>query len=125
MGKVAARFVLEATYGIQTRQSLHLSEIARSLNEDIPLIKTVDRLSRQAKRKNLHETIGQFVAEQGAPYVKERTLQDFPQFSSYPEGRSSMSTKSGCGFLSASRRSKLKTCFKRPERISLIPSAIA
>lgn len=74
MGKVASRFVLEAMYGIQTRRSLHLSEIARSLNENIPLIKTVNRLSRQAKRKNLHEKIGEFVAEQGAAYVKEQTL---------------------------------------------------
>lgn len=74
LGKIASRFVLEATYGIQTRRSLHLSEIARSLNEEIPLIKTVDRLSRQAKRKDLHETIARFVAEQGAAYVKERTL---------------------------------------------------
>lgn len=74
LGKVASRFVLEATYGIQTRQSLRLSKIARSLNENIPVIKTVDRLSRQAKRKDLHETIARFVAEQGAAYVKERTL---------------------------------------------------
>lgn len=74
VGKVAGRFVLEATYGIQTRQSLHLSEIARSLNEELPLIKTIDRLSRQAKRKNLHEQIARFVAEQGAAYVKDQTL---------------------------------------------------
>lgn len=74
VGRIAQRFVLEATYGIQTRQSLHLSQIARSLNENIALIKTVDRLSRQAKRKNLHEEIGQFVAQQGAAYVQERTL---------------------------------------------------
>ena len=73
-GKVARRFALEAMYGIQTRQSLHLTEIARSLNENIPLIKTVNRLSRQAQRKNLHEDIACFVAEQGAAYVKDRTL---------------------------------------------------
>jgi hypothetical protein len=73
-GKVARRFALEAMYGIQTRQSLHLTEIARSLNENIPLIKTVNRLSRQAQRKNLHEEIARFVAEQGATYVKDRTL---------------------------------------------------
>jgi len=74
IGKVAGRFVLEALYGIQTRQSLKLTEIARSLNEEIPLIKTVDRLSRQAKREGLHETIAQFVAQQGAPYVEDQTL---------------------------------------------------
>jgi len=72
--KSARRFVLEATYGIQTRQSVHLSEIARSLNEPIPLIKTVGRLSRQAARAGLHEDLMRFVIEQGAPRIKERTL---------------------------------------------------
>jgi len=72
--KPARRFVLEATYGIQTRQSVHLSEIARALNEPIPLIKTVNRLSRQAARKNLAEDLTRFVIAQGAPRIKDRTL---------------------------------------------------
>jgi len=72
--KPARRFVLEAVYGIQTRQSVHLSEIARALDEPIPLIKTVNRLSRQAARKGLAEDLTRFVIDQGAPRIKERTL---------------------------------------------------
>lgn len=72
--KTGRRFALEAVYGIQTRQSLKLSEIGRSLNEPIPLIKTEDRLSRQASRAGLDEAVGDFVIGQGAPRVGEQTL---------------------------------------------------
>ncbi len=37
--------------GIQASQDVKLSNIARSLNEGIPLIKTEDRLSRNLKAK--------------------------------------------------------------------------
>jgi Mn-dependent DtxR family transcriptional regulator len=47
--KVAQRFVEEVIYGIQTKGFVRLSEIARSLNETIPLIKTINRLSNQLK----------------------------------------------------------------------------
>ena len=72
--KTAWRFVLEAVYGIQTRQSLHLTEIARALCEPIPLIKTVERLSRQAGREGLWEDLTRFVIGEGAHRIKERTL---------------------------------------------------
>ncbi|MCX7012407.1 MAG: hypothetical protein NTW86_07575 [Candidatus Sumerlaeota bacterium] len=72
--KTARRFALEALYGIQTRQSLQLSEIGRSLNESIALIKTEDRLSRQASRAGLDETVRDFVIGQGASRIGERTL---------------------------------------------------
>ncbi len=72
--KTARRFVLEAMYGIMARHSVMLSEIARSLNEEIPLIKTENRLSRQAARKGLAEKVTQFVIEQGAGRVGEETL---------------------------------------------------
>ena len=51
--KVSQRFVSEMLYGIQTRGWTKLSEVARSLNEKIPLKKTIDRLSRQLSRKGL------------------------------------------------------------------------
>ena len=38
--KVARRFIAEVVYGIQARQSVRLTEIARSLEERIPLRKT-------------------------------------------------------------------------------------
>jgi hypothetical protein len=72
--KTASRFVLEAVYGIQTRQSLRLTEIARALGEPIPLIKTVNRLSRQAARPGLAEQLTRFVIKEGASRIGERTL---------------------------------------------------
>lgn len=74
LSKPARRFVLEALYGIVSRQSVMLTEIGRSLNESIPLIKTENRLSRQAARKGLWEAVTQFVIEQGAERVKKDTL---------------------------------------------------
>lgn len=72
--KTARRFVLEALYGIQTRQSVKLSAIARSLHESIALIKTENRLSRQAARAGLDRVLTRFVIEQGARRIKEETL---------------------------------------------------
>ena len=40
------KFLLQMIYGILAGNKLHLSEIARSLNENITLKKTIDRLSR-------------------------------------------------------------------------------
>lgn len=40
------KFVCDMTYGMLASESSMLSEIARNLNENIPLIKTVNRLSR-------------------------------------------------------------------------------
>ncbi len=48
--KVATRFLQEAIFGIQARQSLHLSEWGRALDEEISLSKTINRLSRQLNR---------------------------------------------------------------------------
>jgi hypothetical protein len=44
------KFVSQMIYGILCSQSCHLSKIARSLNEDISLKKTIDRLSRNLSR---------------------------------------------------------------------------
>jgi len=71
---VAHRFVFEAVYGILARQSVLLSEIGRSLNEEIPLQKTVNRLSCQAARPNLHQALGEFVLREGAEVVGKETL---------------------------------------------------
>ena len=45
--KPGRRFVAEAIYGIQARQSVLLSEIGRALNETIQLKKTETRLSNE------------------------------------------------------------------------------
>lgn len=43
------KFVSQMIYGILASQSCHLSKIARTLNENISLKKTIDRLSRNLK----------------------------------------------------------------------------
>jgi hypothetical protein len=72
--KVARRFIEEMIYGIQTRGSVKLSEIARSLNEGIPLKKTINRLSQQLKRPGLLEEIGGAIISEGERRIKEDTL---------------------------------------------------
>ena len=72
--KPARRFCLEALYGICVRKSVRLSEIARALGERIRLIKTENRLSRQAARKDLAQTLTRYVIEQSAHRIGDRTL---------------------------------------------------
>ena len=72
--KTARRFVSEALYGITARKSLHLSQIARALNEPIALIKTENRLSRQAGRPGLEDKLHDFVIAKSAHRVERNTL---------------------------------------------------
>lgn len=44
--KPKSKFVMQMVYGILAGNKVHLSEIARSLNESISLKKTIDRFSR-------------------------------------------------------------------------------
>jgi hypothetical protein len=46
LSKAKQRLIREMIYGIQASKDIKLSNITRSLNESIPLIKTEDRLSR-------------------------------------------------------------------------------
>ena len=46
MKRPQSKFVVQILYGILAGNKVHLSEIARSLNENISLKKTIDRLSR-------------------------------------------------------------------------------
>jgi hypothetical protein len=66
--------VQEAIYGIQARQSVHLTEIARSLEEKIPLIKTENRLSRNLARPQLRTTLQDALVRQGAKRMGRDTL---------------------------------------------------
>jgi len=72
--KTARRFVEEALYGIQSRQSVRLSEIGRSLNERIPLIKTINRLSFQLSRESLWQKVTDALLRLAAPSVDRDTL---------------------------------------------------
>lgn len=72
--KVARRFLAEALYGIQARQSVRLTEIARSLGEKIPLKKTHFRLCRQLGREDLGRRVLQSLCRMGAQRVEKETL---------------------------------------------------
>jgi len=53
--KPTRRFIREMIYGIQAGKDVKLSNVARSLNEQIPLIQTEKRLSWQGDRRDLTE----------------------------------------------------------------------
>ncbi len=55
--KTKKRLVKEMIYGIQASKDVKLSNISRALKEDIPLIKTEDRLSRNLADEDFTEEI--------------------------------------------------------------------
>ena len=62
------KFIMQMFYGILEGSKVHLSEIARSLNESISLKKTIDRLSRNLSAFEDIET----VMENYIPLVKKQ-----------------------------------------------------
>jgi len=72
--KVARRFLAETIYGIQARQSVHLTEIARALGEKIPIKKTQYRLCRQLGREDLGRKVLNGLSRMGGQRVEKRTL---------------------------------------------------
>ena len=72
--KVVRRFITESIYGIQARQSVRLTEIARSLEETIPLRKTQYRLCRQLGRRGLWIRLLRSLCRMGSGRIKEDTL---------------------------------------------------
>lgn len=72
--KTARRFVCELLYGITASESVLLSEIARTLDEEISLRKTETRLSSQLGRVSLKGGVERNVLSLGAPRIKEDTL---------------------------------------------------
>jgi len=72
--KPTKRFVVQMLYGIQASKDVKLSNIARSLNEEIALIKTENRLSRHMAKEELIEPInGQLIGE-GSKRIKGDTV---------------------------------------------------
>ena len=71
LGVVPARFVKEMIVGIHRAQSLHLTDIARSLGEDVELHATIKRLSRNLTKTGLTEIISTALLERAAREVTE------------------------------------------------------
>jgi hypothetical protein len=72
--KPKRRFVEQMIYGIQAKGDVKLSEIARSLNERIALLKTETRLSRNLSDDGLEESLLFDIAKMGARRVHRDTL---------------------------------------------------
>ena len=74
LAQSSPRFIAEVIYGIQARQSVRLTEIARSLEERIPLRKTQYRLSRQLGRQRLWAKITDSLCQMASSRIEEDTL---------------------------------------------------
>ncbi len=73
-GKVSSRFIEEVIFGLSAGGSVRLTEIARSLEETIPLHATHKRLSRNLADKALASHIEKKVLKLGSKRITEKTL---------------------------------------------------
>ncbi len=74
LSKPLRAFVGEMLFGIQASQDVKLSNIARSLQEEIPLIKTEDRLSRNLQAQELESHLSERLAKLGSRRVEANTV---------------------------------------------------
>lgn len=72
--KAARRFVGEMIYGIQARQSVMLTDIARCLEEPTTMKKTEERLSRQLSREGLGRVLQDNLLAEAAGQISDDTL---------------------------------------------------
>ena len=73
-GKVASRFVQEMIYGLLASGSVRLTQIARTLNEEISMKKTHWRLCRNLANRRTAEAVAGAVLRMGAERVNRDTL---------------------------------------------------
>jgi hypothetical protein len=74
LSKPLRNFVGEMLFGIQASQDIKLSSVARSLREDIPLIKTEDRLSRNLQAEELEAHLRTALLRLGSQRVQTHTV---------------------------------------------------
>ncbi len=72
--KPERRFIREVIYGIQASKDVKLSNIARSLGEAIPLIKTEWRLSRNAAKSDFTDLLNARLINLGKNRIGDDTL---------------------------------------------------
>lgn len=72
--KPLRKFVAQMLFGILATKDVKLSNIARSLGEMIPLIKTENRLSRQTKSRDITEELTRPIINNGVSWVKDDTV---------------------------------------------------
>jgi hypothetical protein len=74
LSKPAARFVSQMLFGIQSSQDVKLSNISRSLQEKISLIRTEKRLSRHLKSAELEKELPPQLVSMGSSRVQPNTV---------------------------------------------------
>ncbi len=74
LDKPKRKFIHQMIYGIQASKDVKLTSIARTLDEDIPLIKTVNRLSRHMKTKGLTINIQKRLMKEAKPFIQKDTV---------------------------------------------------
>jgi len=72
--KPIRKWMVQMIYGIQASKGVKLSNIARSLNEEIPLIKTETRLSRNLGRMDLTESINRRLIAEGSKRIHQESV---------------------------------------------------
>lgn len=68
------KFIVQMLYGIQASKDVKLSNIARALGEEIALIKTETRLSRNVGKEDWTEALNRRLVEQGACRISPETV---------------------------------------------------
>lgn len=74
ISKPKTKFVSQMIYGLLKGQSVLLSNIARSLKEDITLKKTIDRLSRNLKNFDKKEKVMENYINNISPFIDDDTV---------------------------------------------------
>lgn len=74
LSKPLGRFVSQMLFGIQSSQDVKLSNIGRSLQEEIPLIRTEKRLSRNLKSAELEKELIPQLIRMGSQRVQPNTV---------------------------------------------------
>ena len=72
--KPKKKFIHQMLFGIQASRDVKLSEIARSLNEEIKLLKTEMRLSRNLQDENLYSEINRKLIEHSKNKIDRDTV---------------------------------------------------
>jgi hypothetical protein len=74
LSKPLQKFVAQMVFGILAASDIKFSNIARSLQEEIRLIKTETRLSRNAKAKGVAKNVTEALIQEGAVWIKNDTV---------------------------------------------------
>lgn len=72
--KTRRKFISQMIFGIQAMRDVKLSNVSRSLEEDIKLIKVEQRLSRQIGKEDFTRQINERVIAEGAKKIKADTV---------------------------------------------------